>query len=525
MTAHAAADTNDAALRSWTPAAASPDADMAGERGTMVGRARDLIRNHGVAQGAQQTIADNVVGTGLRLSTRPMYKLLGRDKAWADEFGQTVEGFHRLWWDDTSCDACDELNGAGLTNQVARSLFANGEACAVPMWMPEPGQLFASRLLLIEPDHLCNPYGRPSSDSLRDGVQRDPNTGRALGYWVRKTHPGDRYLGTGSTGLAGEWFYVEAKTGWGRRRFMHVHDKDRAGQTRAKPLMAAVMKPFKQLDHFTTVHLQTAIVNSLVSGFITTPLDQESLIELFGGDATSAQSYFNDKARNGDRVKLKSGAIMSLYPGEEYKSHIPNSSDNGFTPFVESCYRHIAAGLNIPYELLLKDFTKTNYSSARAAMLEAWRYFNALRAKIGAMFCQPAYELVLEEMVDRQMVEAPDFYNLRRAYAASRWIGPGRGWVDPVKEATAAKIRMENRQSTLEMECAEQGLDWREVLDQQSVEHRRCLELGLPSPYQLMPMVAMAAASAIGQEKPEPANDADADKKADEEADAEKEPA
>jgi lambda family phage portal protein len=503
MSAHAAADTSDNALRAWTPRPASPDADMAGERDTMVGRSRDLIRNHGVAQGAQQTIADNVVGTGLRLGSRPMYKLLGLDKAWAREFGDTVEGYHRLWWGDTSCDACDELDGAGLTNQVVRSLFANGEACAVPMWSPEPGQLFASRLLLIEPDQLCNPNRRPNSATLRDGVERDPRTGRALAYWVRSSHPGDSYGGAGFLGVAGEWTRIEAKTRWGRRRFLHVHDKDRVGQTRGKPLMAAVMKPFKQLDHYTTVHLQTAIVNSMIAAFIKTPLDQESLIELFGGDADSARKYFDAKASADSRTKLKGGALIPLQPGDDVVPFVPANASAGFDQFVMSVYRHIAAGLNLPYELLLKDFTKTNYSSARAAMLEAWRYFNALRRKVGAMFCQPAYELILEEMVDRQMVDAPDFYNLRRAYAASRWIGPGRGWVDPVKEATAAQIRMETRQSTLEMECAEQGLDWEEVLEQQAVEHARCQELGLPSPYENGLQVTTAAASAPVTGKPE----------------------
>lgn len=502
MTAHAAADTSDNALRAWTPRAMSPDADMAGERETMVGRSRDLIRNHGVAQGAQQTIADNVVGTGLRLSSQPMYKLLGRDKDWAREFSDAVEGYHRLWWGDTSCDACDELDGAGLTNQVVRSLFANGEACAVPMWQPEPGQLFASRLLLIEPDQLCNPHGRPDSASLRSGVQRDPVTGRAIGYWVRATHPGDRYIGRGALGLTGDWAYIEAKTPWGRRRFLHIHDKDRVGQTRAKPLMAAVMKPFKQLDHYTTVHLQTAIVNSMIAAFIKTPLDQESLVELFGGDADSARKYFDAKASADSRTKLKGGALIPLQPGDDVVPFVPANASAGFDQFVMSVYRHIAAGLNLPYELLLKDFTKTNYSSARAAMLEAWRYFNALRRKVGAMFCQPAYELVLEEMVDRGMVDAPDFYSLRRAYAAARWIGPGRGWVDPVKEATAAQIRMEIGVSTMEMECAEQGLDWEEVLEQRALEHERCTRLGLPSPYStgLAVTTAAAAAPAPGEE-------------------------
>lgn len=480
---HVAADTDDNALRSWAPVTASPDADLLPEQGTIVGRSRDLRRNNGIAQGAEQTISDNVVGTGLRLSARPAYGLLGRDKAWAREFARTVEGFHRLWWEDTACDSADDLNGAGLTTQVIRSLWTNGEACGLPMWLPEAGQLFATRIQLFEPDRLSNPGCKPDTPTLRAGVERDQRTGRAAAYHVRKTHPGDRFLGNGMGDFVGEWERIEARTRWGRRRFLHIHDKDRIGATRGKPLIAAVMRPFKQSDHYLNVHLQTAIAQSLIAAFIKTPMDQESLVELFGGNAEAARAYFNDKQAHDRRVKLKGGALVPLNPGDDVVPFTPPNTASAFDLFMMTVYRQIAAGLQMPYELLLKDFTRSNYSSARAAMLEAWRYFNYLRQKVAFMFCQPCYELVLEEMVDRGMVDAPDFYSLRRAYAASRWIGPGRGYVDVAKEADGIAKRLKARVTTLEAECAEQGLDWEEVLEQQALEHERCEELGLPSPY------------------------------------------
>ncbi len=35
--------------------------------------------------------------------------------------------------------------------------------------------------------------------------------------------------------------------------------------------------------------------------------------------------------------------------------------------------------MNLPYELFAKDFSRVNYSSARAALLEAWRYLHGRR--------------------------------------------------------------------------------------------------------------------------------------------------
>ena len=77
------------------------------------------------------------------------------------------------------------------------------------------------------------------------------------------------------------------------------------------------------------------------------------------------------------------------------------------------------------------------------------------------------------------LVDAPDFYENRYAYTRCKWIGPGRGWVDPVKEAQACQIRMDIGLSTLEAECAGQGLDWEEVLEQRAREKAKLTELGL----------------------------------------------
>ena len=103
------------------------------------------------------------------------------------------------------------------------------------------------------------------------------------------------------------------------------------------------------------------------------------------------------------------------------------------------------------------------------------------RQWLATYWAQPVYELWLEEAIGRGLVEAPgwDDPRMRAAYLRTRWIGPGRGWVDPVKEAQAAKLRMETGISTLEDECAEQGRDWEEVLEQRAREKARAGELGV----------------------------------------------
>jgi capsid protein len=89
-------------------------------------------------------------------------------------------------------------------------------------------------------------------------------------------------------------------------------------------------------------------------------------------------------------------------------------------------------------------------------------------------------DLSLEELVNAGEVDAPDFYDNRAAYTRCKWVGPGRGWVDPMKEAMAGQIRMDMGVSTLEKECAEQGEDWIEVMEQRAKELDKARELNIP---------------------------------------------
>ena len=217
-----------------------------------------------------------------------------------------------------------------------------------------------------------------------------------------------------------------------------------------------------------------AIVNAMIAAFIETPMGGEELNELFGG---SSDDYLN--AKKDWQVKLEGGSIIPIFPGDKVAPFTPSRPNSAYGSFVENLLRHIGTGLNIPYELLLKDFSKTNYSSARSALLEAWRHFNGRRQWLADYWATPVYELWLEEMVNKGLVDAPDFYKNRYAYTRCKWIGPGRGWVDPVKEAQACQLRMEIGLSTLENECASQGLDWEEVVEQRVREKNKLKEMGL----------------------------------------------
>jgi lambda family phage portal protein len=512
--AYQAASTSHPDLRRWTPLAGSADADLLDERGTIASRSRDLTRNHGIAESALQTQVDNIIGTGLKLVARPNYRALGRTIEWARDWSREVEALWASWANRMDCDAGNSLTFDGLTTLVFRGAWQNGDGLALPLWLPHPRRKFGTRLQVIEADRLCNPFGRQNTERMRDGIEVD-EYGAPLAYWVRKTHPGDSY---GFIGAAtGEWERIPAETEWGRRRVVHLHNKDRAGQSRGVPALASVMRQFKVLGDLTNAELKATAVNAFVALVSESSLSEEALVELLSSDANALKAYQESLDKRGSAsIDFNAGQILNLGLGEKFSAFTPGRPSTSFEPFVTMLFRHIAAGLNMPYELLLKDFSKTNYSSARAALLEAWRFFSNRRLWLGTYWATPIYELWLEEAVNAGMVEAPDFYGNFAYYAQARWIGAGRGWIDPLKEANATQLRMQSGMTTLEFEQAEQGQDWEETLEQQAYELARRRELGLDLAPTPAPAPAANVPRAETADDDEPADDDDADPAADE---------
>lgn len=470
--AYRAASLLDRDVAAWRPRSGSADAELLPSIDVLRARARDIDRNSGIAAGGIQTIVDNVVGTGLRLAARPDYKALGQTKEWADNLSAQIQSEWQGWAWTTACDASDESTWDQLTAQALRSQLTNGDALATMLWLPGR-DAYATKIQTIESDRLSNPFYAMDGPMLRGGKVIGAH-GEPTGYWIRNAHPGDAYM-VGGYNAFPAWELIPRRTPFGRLRMLHVYDKQRSEQSRGKPLLASVMAYFKQADRYINAEIAAAVANGMIALIMTTPLSGEELHDLFENHRDEWLQIRKDHA-----VALESGSIIPLAPGDKMESFMPQRPAAQFGAFLESVFRIIAVGMDMPYELLLKDFSKTTYSSARSAMLEAWRSFNRRRDWLGTQWCDPVYANFLEELVNDGRIDAPGFYDNRAAYQRCKWIGPGRGWVDPVKEAMAAQIRIDSGISTLEIECAEQSQDWEDIMDQRGVEIARAKEKNIP---------------------------------------------
>lgn len=162
----------------------------------------------------------------------------------------------------------------------------------------------------------------------------------------------------------------------------------------------------------------------------------------------------------------------------------PDDAESYFDGFVSSIAKQIGAALELPHELLMKQFT-ASYSASRAALLEAWKSFSQWRDWMVEKFCQPIYEEWLAEAVARGRVAAPGFFAdpmLRKTYCAAQWYGPTQGQLDRVKEVEAANCRVRYGFSTRAREAMElTGTDFWDNIRTAKRENELMRDAGLDS--------------------------------------------
>lgn len=489
----------------WTPPRRSADAEILPNWGSLVARARDLDRNNPVARSMRQTSVDNVVGIGPMLMSDPDYGALGITQDQAAEWAEMLERRFHAWWWSWACHAGDCLTGGQLTQLAKSAMIMNGDALSLPLWLPDAGDGYATKLQMIEADRLSNPNGQSDSRRLRGGIELD-DYGRPLAYHIKSGHPGDAEI-AGYDAPFDKWERIARRTEFGRLQVIHLYDPERSPQSRGKPLLTTIIPELKNVDRYKRAEIVAAVRNADVAGIITTPLGAEDVVSLF---QSNSEAYL--KARRDHAVGLESGTLLALMPGDDFKSHAPTRPAQQFGAFIENCLRIASCGAEIPYELVVKDFTKLTYSGGRMMVLEAWRSFNRQRDILATGWLDPILGLLAEEEVYARRISAPGFIEdpvRRRAWLRCQWIFPGRGWVDPVKESAGAAMRMQNYLTTLAKECAEQGLYWRDVLRQQKIERDFMQKLGLPLP-QSMSVSVRANPSEPANDAPAPNNDTQA---------------
>lgn len=435
-------------LIGWLSAGQDADADIVDQLSTLRNRSRDLYMGSPLATGALKTVRTNVVGSGLALNAQIDAKFLGLTEEQAKEWEENTEREWRLWSESVNCDAERRQTFFQLQSLVLLSALMSGDVFVTMPIIPRKGCAYDLRIGLIEADRVCDPLPPPTTANVLGGIEVG-TYGETVAYWVAKHHPGA--IPRIGQDLQQEWKRVLAfGTTTGRRNVLHIMaDVERPAQRRGVPMLAPVIEALKQLSRYSEAELMAAVVSGMFTVFVKSNTPDSPLATAFN----PAMQVDKDPSA----YEMGNGSIVALEEGEEVQIADPSRPNPNFDPFVIAICRQIGSALEIPYELLVKNFT-ASYSASRASLLEAWKMFRMRREWLVGNFCQPIYEEWLTEAVLKGRVQAPGFFDdpaIRAAWCGAEWFGDAQGQLDPKKEAEAAKIRVDEGFSTREREAAE----------------------------------------------------------------------
>ncbi len=433
-------------LIGWISRGGSTKEDIDINISTLRERSRDLYMGAPLATGALKTIRTNVVGSGLKLKAQIDSRFLGLGDEEAEAWEELVEREFALWADSVNCDAQRMNNFYELQQLAFISHLMSGDCFVLLPLISRPRTPYDLRIQLIEADRVCDPLPKPTDKDISAGVEIGAN-GEVTAYWIAKMHPLSKDV------IKNEWIRVEAFGKLtGRPNILHLMESERPEQRRGVPVLAPVIESLKQLSRYTEAELMAAVVSGLYTVFIKSG---NPSTELPLGEAIPEEQRVDDLDENS--YELGNGAIIALGENESIEQANPGRPNSAFDPFVIAICRQVGAALEIPYELLVKQFT-ASYSASRAALLEAWKMFKMRRSWLATDFCQPIYEEWLAEAVAMGRIPAPGFFDdpmIRKAYSGAEWNGPAQGQIDPLKEVQAAEKRVEGGFSTRVKETVE----------------------------------------------------------------------
>ena len=445
-------------LKGFNPQSGSPNEDITYNLYDLRTRTRSLAMSGGLSLSALKTNRTNVIGCGLIFKPRIDREVLGLSEEEAIVWQKQTEREFALWAENKNhCDALG-INDFYKMQQLAFyssimsgdvSTIIQRDETSVTKMLP-----YSLRLNIIEADRISTPNsflvsgvmrsteGTNSSNGnkIHDGVEVNKQ-GKVVAYHISNNYPGEL------TDEPMNWVRVEAigkETGLPNIIFT-MQDVERPGQYRGLPLLAPVIETVLQIRRYTDSELMAAVVESLFTAFIKT---NTKTGEIPFTEVEQEEQPIPNKTEN--EYEMGPGNIVHLLPDEDVTFGDPKRPAGGFPAFVEAVAVQIGAALEIPKEMLLKQFN-SSYSASRAALLEFWKLVKMRREWFVSDWCRPIYEIFMYEAVARGRIKAPGFFNdpiLRNAWLGADFIGPAQGMLDPTKEITAEEMMCENGFST-----------------------------------------------------------------------------
>lgn len=410
-----------------------------GSRDKIRALARNLENNSDIGESITSAFYRNVIGSGITLQS----------KNENENINTKIESSFRIWSMVGNCEVTGKLSFTDVQEIILRRILYDGGILIKKVITKDT---IPFKLQLVEVDAL-NSTATPKNvnNRVESGVEVD-SVGRDLGYHLCKT---DKFGYTSN-----ETEYISSSDMIFLRRIK------RPSQIREMSQISCTASRISDTNEYLDAVSVKERIAASYSLFITSNTPTQSV---------GRTGISNRNTDTGMPIeKITPGMVKYLNKGEDVKPMMPNGQASDTEVFTRTQLRLLSAGQGLSYETVSRDLSNVNYSSARQNLLEDRETFDGWQRFIIEHFCEFVYQEFISALILRGILcgNVSDFNE-------HKWISSGYNWIDPLKEAKANEAALASNQTTLEILCAEKGLDYKEVLIQRAKEKELMRELDI----------------------------------------------
>ena len=439
----------------WAAMGTSADSEILTSLRVLRSRSRQLVRDNPYAKHAVRIITNNVIGGGIGMQAQVVN---ARGKL-QTSINDSIEQAWCTWAERGTCHTAGLLGFADIERLAMVQLVTSGEAIIRKIRQPFGGGEIPLALEVIEADRLLDSWQTaraPNGNAIRLGVEID-QWHRPVAYWFAPQHPGDYQF---TTFEPSRFLRVPAED------ILHLYIIERWPQTRGEPWFHCVLRNLHDQAGYEEAVVVKARASANIVGFIRSP-------EPVAADAI-------DKGRS--VIDTEPGTWQKLLPGEDVAGFNAMTPDPAIDPFLRYMLRKMAVGIGTSYESLSRDYSQSNYSSSRMALLDDRDLYRVLQGFISRNLRQDIHREFLDAAVLVGAVKTgPDYFTSAAKYQAVRFKPRGWSWIDPAKEVTAYKMAVRAGFMTQEDVIGQtsQNADIEDVLRQRRAELDMAADLEL----------------------------------------------
>lgn len=378
--------------------------------------------------------------------------------------------------------ACGRYSRAAFERAEITSVARDGEAIVELLYGRQFGR-FGMAWRMLDPDLLDDQlnvgpsgsvagFGRlADGHEIRMGVEVDPY-GKATAYWFLQRHPGDDVAALG----------VVRHRRVPAERILHrfLAEELRPGTTRGVPWIFAAIRRMAMLGGYEEAALVNARTGASKMGFFVPPAPGSAGDMGALGQQQQLESMADGTTPDGADLitEAEPGSFGKLPAGWDFKKWDPAYPNDKMEGFVKAMLRAFSSAVGLTYNTLASDLEGVSLSAMRHGANNDRDTYEALQQWYREHLGVPKFEIWLRHSLAMGQVgrlPADAFERLNVPLLVGR---PFRS-PDPQKDVAAGAQAVALGITSRTRLCAENGVDFEEVLDELAEEERMARELGV----------------------------------------------